>query len=153
MNEFVSSQKMGRNKFKKRENEINQRGSSDAELGEALFQSGEGLMDVVKNLTKKGATKLSQKVGEKVGRKLVDAAFKKTAKSGAKRSPERGNEIINELYQSPENSGDEIFKILSSASKQTSQKEPKISEQRTGQRSKKMTQQEINERLNMLMNL
>ena len=141
---------MGRHKYRKRDSTAGRNEIKQDIRGEG--QSGEGLLDVVKNLTKKGATKLSQKVGEKAGRKLVDAAFKKTAKPGAKRSPERGYEQSG-LYQSPENSGDEIFKILSSASKQTSQKEPKMSEQRTGQRSKQMTQQEINERLSMLMNM
>ena len=147
---FISSHKnMGRLKYRKRENEITQR---ENEINQDIFQSGEGLLDVVKNLTKKGAIKLSQKAGEKAGRKLVDAAFKKTERSPEKAKPVRSYE---------ENSGDEIFKILSSASKQKYQKEPKMSEKRTIQRSiqkppprsKQMGQQEINERLNMLMNM
>ena len=150
---FISSHKnMGRHKYRKRENEIIQRES--LEQSEDIFQSGEGLLDVVKNLTKKGAIKLSQKAGEKAGRKLKDAAFKKTERSA---KPEKAKPV--QSYE--ENSGDEIFKILSSASKQKSQKEPKMSEKRTSQRSiqkppprsKQMGQQEINERLNMLMNM
>ena len=112
---------------------------------------------MVKNLTKKGAIKLSKKTGEKAGRKLVDATFKKTERSPEKAKPEKAKPVRN--YE--ENSGDEIFRILSSISKQKSQKEPKMSEKRTIQRSiqkppprsKQMEQQEINERLNMLMNM
>ena len=126
---------MGRHKYRKREKE----------KSEDIFQSGEGLLDAVKNLTKKGATKLSQKVGEKVGRKLVDSAFKKTARRSPEKSSKSG-ELISKLYQSPENSGDENFKILSTSSKQ----KPK---QSTGQSPKQISQQEINERLNMLMNM
>ena len=104
MNEFISShKKMGRHKYRKRENEISQKGSS--EQREALFRSGDGLLDVVKNLTKKGATKLSQKVGEKAGRKLVDATFKKTERS-AKRSPEPGDRSKAKPGAKPEQSSE-----------------------------------------------
>ena len=75
-----------------------------------------------------------------------------------------------DLYQSPENSGDGIFKILSSAAKQTSQKdseEHKTNNQRPkpmteaydktmsseAVRTRSLTQQEINENLNTLLNM
>ena len=75
------------------------------------------------------------------------------------------DDLSEAWYQSLENSGDEIFKILSSAAKaqpkQTSQKdseEHKTNNQRPktmsreAVRTRGLTQQEINENLNRLMN-
>ena len=80
----------------------------------------------------------------------MDAAFKKKERK-KKTNPER----------SKENSGDEIFKILSSASKQSEAGEAKQSDsdskagasQAGVNQAKQISQQEINERLNMLMNM
>ena len=129
-------------------------------------------MDVVKKLGEKGVTKLSQKVGEKAGRKLSDSVFNKKKPEQSKatqiseterserRLPEQSFETINNFYQSPENSGDEIFKILSSASKpnlgkaKQSLMNQKQKQKQSEARSKApLAQQEINERLNMLMNM
>ena len=74
---------------------------------------------------------------------------------------------VEDLYQSPENSGDEIFQILSSAVKAQQKAKPEVQpketlqkdseeHKRNNQRPKSMrglTQPEINENINRLMNM
>ena len=172
---------MGRHKyrssFRKRENDI--------------AQNGEGLLDAVsafaKNLTKKAAksaaksatVKLSEKAGRKLGESaaesVADNFFRKTSRQNPVRSTKITSGLsearVEDLYQSPENSGDEIFKILSSAAKaqpkvkqkvqpkaqpkQILQKDSEV-HRTNNQRPKPMrdlTQQEINKNLNRLMNM
>ena len=155
---------MGRHKYRKRENDI--------------AQNGEGLFDVAsafaKNLTKRAAksatVKLSEKAAESVGRKLGEKVFRKTQKpvSSTKITSGLSEARVEDLYQSPENSGDEIFKILSSAAKAQPKAKPKAKPEvqpkqtlqkdseehkRNSQRLRGLTQQEINESLNRLMNM
>ena len=160
---------MGRHKYRKRENDI-------AQIGEGLFDVASAF---AKNLTKKaaeaalkkGAVKLSEKAAESVGRKLGEKVFRKTSRQNPVRSTKITSGIseaqVEDLYQSPENSGDEIFKILSSAAKVQPKAKPEVQPKQTlrkdseehkrnNQRSKPMrrlTQQEINENLNRLMNM
>ena len=153
---------MGRHKYTKRENDI--------------AQNGEGLLDAAKNLTKKGAEaalkKGAVKLSEKAGRKLGEKVFRSSARASLSRAAvqpgktsrqsSRVEDLSEAWYQSPENSGHEIFKILSSAAKQTSQKDseehktnnqrPKPMSREAGQ-TRGLTQQEINENLNRLMNM
>ena len=153
---------MGRHKYRKRENEISQNGERFARA------EGSGLFDVAKNLTKKAAEAALKKGAVSVGRKLGESAAEKVFRSSARtavqpgktlRQSSRVEDLSEARYQSPENSDDEIFKILSSISKaqpkQTSQKYSE--EQKTNnQRPKSMrglTQKEINENLNKLMNM
>ena len=112
---------MGRHKYRKTENDI--------------AQNGEGLFDVAsafaKNLTKRAAksatVKLSEKAAESVGRKLGEKVFRKTQKpvSSTKITSGLSEARVENLHQSPENSGDEIFKILSSAAKAQPKAKPK----------------------------
>ena len=164
---------MGRHKYRKRENDI--------------AQNGEGLFDVAKNLTKKaaeaalkkGAVKLSEKAGRKLGESAADNFFRKTSRKNSVRSTKITSGLsearVEDLYQSPENSGDDTFKILSSAAKAQPKAKPKVKlevqpkaqpkqtlqkdsevHKTSNQRPKPMrglTQQEINENLNRLMNM
>ena len=124
---------------------------------------------------KKGAVKLSEKAAESVGRKLGEKVFRKTSRQNPVRSTKITSGLsearVEDLYQSPENSGDEIFKILSSTAKVQPKAKPKAKPEvqpketlqkdseehkRNNQRPKPMrglTQQEINENLNRLMNM
>ena len=125
---------MGRHKYRKRKSEI----------CECENQTeGSGLFDFAKNLTKKTAEaafkKGTAKVGRKLGEKVVDSFFKQ--------SPIQRIESENkDLYQSPKESGHKIYEILSPA---------KINK-KDSKENKKMrviTQQEINENLNRLLNM
>ena len=160
---------MGRHKyrssFRKRENDI--------------AQNGEGLLDAAsafaKNLTKKAAksaaksatVKLSEKAGRKLGESAAESVAENFFRKTSRQNPVRSTKItsglsearVEDLYQSPENSGDEIFKILSSAAKaqpkQILQKDSEV-HRTNNQRPKPMrdlTQQEINKNLNRLMNM
>ena len=129
--------------------------------GEQLNQyEGSGLLDIAKNLTKKATVKLSGKAGRKLGESTADNFFRKISMQNPVSSTSRLSESqVEDFYQYPENSGDEIFKILYSAGKvkqkQTSQKDSE-EHKRNNQRPKPMkglTQQEINENLNRLMNM
>ena len=118
---------MGRHKYRKRENDI--------------AQNGEGLLDVAKNLTKKATEaalkKDVSKLSEKAGRRLGEKVFSRAAVQPRKTT--RQSSVLSEAqYQIPENSGDEIFKILSSAAKQTSQKDSE--EQRLKPKNHEATQ-------------
>ena len=109
---------MGRHKYGKRKSEnyeyLNQTESS-------------GLFDFAKNLTKKtaeaalkkGTLKLSEKAVRKLGEKAVDSFFrKKSSQKPVENQVKSENFVENkDLYQSPEESGYEIYEILSSASK------------------------------------
>ena len=119
---------------------------------------------------KKGAVKLSEKAAESVGRKLGEKVFRKTSRQNPVRSTKITSGLsetrVEDLYQSPENSGDEIFKMLSFATKAQPKAQPKAKPEvqpeqtlqkdseerkRNNQRPKPMrglTQQEINENLN-----
>ena len=71
---YVLSQNMGRHKYIKRENDI------DQNVEQFTRAEGSGLFDVAKNLTKtaaeaalkKGTVKLSEKVGRKIGERAAD---------------------------------------------------------------------------------
>ena len=92
---------------------------------------GSGLFDFAKNLTKKtaeaalkkGILKLSEKAGRKLGEKAVDSFFKKKSSlsdRGAEllsQKPVESENFVEHLYQSPKESGYEIYEILSPASK------------------------------------
>ena len=74
---------------------------------------------------------------------------------------------VEDLYQSPENSGDEIFKMLSSAAKAKPKAKPEVQPKQTLQKDSEvhktnnqrpkpirdLTQKEINENLIRLMNM
>ena len=102
-----------------------------------IAQNGEGLLDAAsafaKNLTKRAAKSAAKsstvKLSEKAGRKLSESAaesvadnfFRKTSTQNPVRSTKITSGLsearVEDLYQFPENSCDEIFKILSSAAK------------------------------------
>ena len=153
---------MGRHKDRKRENDI--------------AQNGEGLLDAAsafaKNLTKRAAksatVKLSEKAGRKLGESAADNFFRKTSRQNPVHSTKITSGLsegrVEDLYQSPENSGDEIFKILFSAAKAKPKAKPEVQpkqilqkdseeHKRNNQRLRGLTQQEINENLNRLMNM
>ena len=109
---------MGRHKYRKRKSEnyeyVNQ-------------TEGSGLFDFAKNLTKKtakaalkkGTLKLSEKAGRKLGEKAVDSFFREKSSQKPVESQVKSENFVEnkDLYQSPEESGYEIYEILSSASK------------------------------------
>ena len=157
---------MGRHKYRKRENDI--------------AQNGEGLFDVAKNLTKKaaeaalkkGTVKLSEKAGRKLGESAAESVADNFFRKASRQNPIRSTKItsglskarVEDLYQSPEKSSDEIFKILSSAAKAKPKAKPEVQPKQTpqkdseehkrnNQRLRGLTQQEINENLNRLMNM
>ena len=156
---------MGRHKYRKRENDI--------------AQNGEGLLDAAsafaKNLTKSAAksatVKLSEKAGRKLGESAADNFFRKTSRqkpvSSTKITSGLSEARVEDLYQSPENSGDEIFKMLSSAAKAKPKAKPEVQPKQTLQKDSEvhktnnqrpkpirdLTQKEINENLNRLMNM
>ena len=115
---------MGRHKYRKRENDI--------------AQNGEGLLDAAsafaKNLTKRAAksatVKLSEKAGRKLGEGAADNFFRKTSRQNPVHSTKITSGLsearVEDLYQSPENSGDEIFKILFSAAKVKPKAKPEV---------------------------
>ena len=117
---------------------------------------------------KKGAVKLSEKAAETVGQKLGEKEFRKTSRQNPVRSTKITSGLsktqVEDLCQSPENSGDEIFKILSFAAKAQPKAKPEYSQnkhykkiqksiKRNNQRLRGLNQQEINENLNRLMNM
>ena len=95
-----------------------------------------------KNLTKRAAKSAAKsatvKLLEKTGRKLGESAaesvadnfFQKTSTQNAVRSTKITSGLsearVEDLYQSPENSCDEIFKILSSAAKARPKEKPEV---------------------------
>ena len=118
----------------------------------------------------------TEKAGRKLGEKAVDSFFKKN--SGLS---DRGAEFLSQkpvesenfvehfvenenkdLYQSPKESGYEIYEILSPASKmkpemkinkKDSEEIKNLKNMNTLLKMKGLTQQEINENLNRLMNM
>ena len=146
------------------------------------------MFDVAKNLTKKaaeavlkkGTVKLSEKAGRKLGESAAESVAENFFRKASRQNPVRSTKItsglsearVEDLYQSPEKSSDEIFKILSSAAKAKPKAKPeakpevqpkvqpkqtlqKDSEEhkRNNQRLRGLTQQQINENLNRLMNM
>ena len=151
---------MGRHKYRKRKSENYEYVNQTAE-GSALF-------DFAKTLTKKTAEaalkKGTAKVGRKLGEKAVDSFFGKKSSLS-----DRGAELLSQkpvesenfvenkdLYQSPEESGYEIYEILSSASKMKPEMKINKNDSEEIKKSKNMkglTQKEMNENLNRLMNM
>ena len=82
------------------------------------------MLDAAKNLTnkaaeaalKKDAAKLSEKAERKLGEKVFRSSDRTAVHPGkTSRQSSQVEDLSEARYQSPENSDDEIFKILSSA--------------------------------------
>ena len=118
----------------------------DPELGRFTRQHiyGEGMMDVFKNIGAKVIGQTLKKAAKTAATKAVTRAFTKTGEHVGKKV---GNKIISMLTKSktpkkvtfdePQKTGEEIVKILS-ASKPITTQTP-------------MTQQEINQRLGLIL--
>ena len=130
---------MRQSEFKKR---------NDPELGRFTRQHiyGEGIMDVFKNIGAKVIGQTLKKAAKTAASKAVTTAATKTGEHVGKKA---GDKIISMLSKSktpkkvtfvePQKTGDEISKILSASKPVTSQK------------TKPMTQQEINQRLGLIL--
>ena len=120
----------------------------DPELGRFTRQHiyGEGVMDVLKNIGAKVIGQTLKKAAKTAASKAVATAATKTGEHVGKKA---GDKIISMLskrkrpkkvtFVEPQKTGDEISKILSASKPVTSQK------------TKPMTQQEINQRLGLIL--
>ena len=118
----------------------------DPELGRFTRQHiyGEGIMDVFKNIGAKVIGQTLKKAAKTAASKAVTTAATKTGEHVGKKA---GDKIISMLTKSktpkkvtlPKKTGEEIVKILSASTPVTSQK------------TKPMTQQEINQRLGLIL--
>ena len=118
----------------------------DPELGRFTRQHiyGEGVMDVFKNISAKVIGQTLKKAAKTAASKAVTTAATKTGEHVGKKA---GDKIISMLTKSktpkkvtfvePQKTGDEIAKILSVSKPVTTQKP--------------MTQQEINQRLGLIL--
>ena len=122
----------------------------DPELGRFTRQHiyGEGIMDVFKNIGAKGFGQTLKKAAKTAASKAVTTAATKTGEHVGKKAGDKTISMLSKsktpkkaTFDEPvaKKAGDEIAKILSASTPVTSQK------------TKPMTQQEINQRLGLIL--
>ena len=114
----------------------------DPELGRFTRQHiyGEGVMDVFRNIGAKVIGQTLKNAAKTAASKAVTTAATKTGEHVGKKAGDKKKVTFDEPITQAKKTGDEIAKMLSASTPVTSQK------------TKPMTQQEINQRLGLILN-